>query len=59
MVRKPTRGDNVLALIFFTEEDLISEVEVSEALAGSDHKIVQCMVSTPHPRIRGSTDYSK
>ena len=47
MVREPTRGENVLDLIFSTEEDLISEVEVGEALAGSDHNTVQCMVGLP------------
>ena len=47
MVREPTRGDNVLDLIFSAEEDLISEVEVGEARAGSDHNAVQCMVGLP------------
>ena len=47
MVREPTQGENVLDLIFSTEEDLISEVEVGEALAGSDHNTVQCMVGLP------------
>ena len=47
MVRKPTRGENMLDLIFSTEEDLISEVEVGEVLAGSNHNIVQCMVGLP------------
>ena len=47
MVQEPTRGENVLDLIFSTEEDLISEVEVGEALAGSYHNTVQCMVGLP------------
>lgn len=43
-VREPTRGDNILDLIFSTDEDLISEVEVGACLAGSDHRVVSCRV---------------
>lgn len=43
-VREPTRGTNVLDLIFSTEEDLVSEVVVGECLAGSDHHMVWCTV---------------
>ena len=39
-VREPTRGNNVLDLVFSTEEDLLSEVEVGECLEGSDHHMV-------------------
>ena len=34
----------MLDLIFSTEEDLISDVEVGEALTGSGHNTVPCMV---------------
>ena len=39
-VREPTRGTNVLNLIFCTEDDLVSEVVVCECLARSDHHMV-------------------
>ena len=43
-VREPTRGANVLDLIFCSEEDLVSNVVVGECLAGSDHHMVWCML---------------
>ena len=43
-VREPTRGYNVLDLIFCFEEDLVSDVVVGECLAGSDHRMVWCRV---------------
>ena len=42
MVRSPTRGANTLDLVFTTDEDLVSEVEVGECLATSDHHMVTC-----------------
>ena len=45
-VREPTRGANVLDLIFCSEEDLVSNVVVGECLAGSDHHMVWCMVGS-------------
>ena len=44
MVRHPTRGASILDLVFTTDTDLITEVEVGECLAGSDHHMVSCLV---------------
>ena len=44
VVLEPTRGHNILDLIFTTEEDYVSEVEVGDFLAGSDHRVVSCRV---------------
>ena len=49
IVREQTRGDNLLDLIFSTEEDLISEVEVGEALAGSDQTTLSNTWWVYHP----------
>ena len=40
MVSVPTRGRNTLDLVFTTDEDLISGLEVGPGLAGSDHGMV-------------------
>ena len=40
MVREPTRGVRILDLVFSTDEDLISEVEVGDGLSGCDHLMV-------------------
>ena len=45
-VREPTRGANVLDLIFCSEEDLVSDVVVGECLAGSDHHKDWCTVGS-------------
>ena len=45
-MREPTRGANVLDLIFCSEEDLVSDVVVGECLAGSDHHMVWCTVGS-------------
>ena len=45
-VREPTRGANVLDLIFCSEDDLVSDVVVGECLAGSDHYMVWCTVGS-------------
>ena len=45
-VREPTRGANVLDLIFCSEDDLASNVVVGECLAGSDHHMVWCTVGS-------------
>ena len=45
-VLEPTRGANVLDLIFCSEEDLVSDVVVGECLAGSEHHMVWCMVGS-------------
>lgn len=44
MVHAPTRGQNTLDLIFTSDEDLITDVEVGECLANSDHHTVTCRV---------------
>ena len=40
LVRLPTRGQSTLDLVFTTDEDMVINVEVGEALAGSDHSMV-------------------
>ena len=40
MVRVPTRGRNTLDLVFSSDEDMVSDVEVGPGLAGSDHGMV-------------------
>ena len=59
-VQEPTRGTNVLDLIFCSEYDLVSDVVVGECLAGSDHHMFWCMVGSNvgpevvRPRDRGN-----
>lgn len=43
-VLEPTRGHNILDLIFTTDVDYITEVEIGDCLAGSDHHVVSCTV---------------
>ena len=43
-VREPTRGRNILDLIFSTDEDYVFDVEIGDYLAGSDHRVVSCGV---------------
>ena len=51
-VREPTRGANVLDLIFCSVDDLVSDEVVGECLAGSDHHMVWCTVgSTVGPEV--------
>ena len=45
-VDKPTRGNNILDLIFSSEDDLISGVSVGEKLGKSDHNIVRFEIET-------------
>ncbi len=40
-VQKPTRGSNILDLVFTIESDLIHTCEVGEPLANSDHNVVE------------------
>ena len=44
MVRSPTRGSNILDLVFTTDEDLITQVSVGECLGSSDHNAVSFRV---------------
>ena len=43
-VRCPTRGRNILDLVFASDDDLISDVVVGEHLGTSDHAMVFCKV---------------
>ena len=47
-VNEPTRGQNILDLVFTTEDNLISDLSVGEKLGNSDHKIVRLNVNVPH-----------
>jgi len=40
MVTVPTRGRNILDLVFVSDEDMVRDVEVGLGLAGSDHGVV-------------------
>ena len=42
VVDSPTRGENILDLIFTTDDDLIRKVEVGDSLGTSDHNVVTC-----------------
>ncbi len=44
VVGEPTRGNNILDLVFATEDDLISDVSVGECLGTSDHSVVRCKI---------------
>ena len=39
-VRIPTRSDNILDLVFTSEEGMVDDVQVKEHLANSDHNII-------------------
>ena len=45
MVRVPTRGRNVLDLVFTTDDEMVKDVEVGLGLAGSDHGTVTFKVT--------------
>jgi hypothetical protein len=61
VVEEPTRGNNILDLIFTSEEDLISNVTVGECLGTSDHCIVKCKLgvqTTPEqPNVRRKLNF--
>ncbi len=40
-VKRPTRGNNILDLVFMNDRDLIHTCEVGEPLSNSDHNIVR------------------
>ena len=40
-VEEPTRGNNILDLVFSSEDNLISNLEVGEKLGKSDHSIIR------------------
>ena len=45
LVQHPTRGRNILDLIFSTDEGLVSQIEVGECLGTSDHHMVFCTIN--------------
>ena len=49
-VREPTRGDNILDLVFTSEDDIVEDVSVGEELGGSDHQLVRFSVKIPKVR---------
>ena len=51
-VREPTRGNNILDLIFSSDDDLVKEVTVGECLGRSDHNIVFCRIMLPTQPLR-------
>ena len=42
-VDSSTRGQNVLDLIFVTEENMIENLKVEDLFESSDHQIIRCM----------------
>ena len=44
-VSSPTRGSNILNLVFTTEPGMVEEVQVRENLANCDHNILTCEVN--------------
>ena len=45
-VDKPTRGNNILDLVFSTEDNMISNLSVGEKLGKSDHNIIRFDIKT-------------
>ena len=41
-VKQPTRGPNILDLVFTTEPEMINDIKVREHLANCDHNILTC-----------------
>lgn len=41
MVMQPTRGQNILDLVFITDPDLLSDLETCAALGNSDHYSIE------------------
>ncbi len=51
-VTEPTRGKNVLDLVFTTEDDLVSSLTVDEPLGGSDHNLIRFSLRAPKIRVK-------
>ena len=49
-VKKPTRGNNTLDLVFSSEENMISNLDVGERLGKGDHNIIRFNLEVPAPR---------
>ena len=49
-VDKPTRGNNILDLVFSTEDNLVTDLTVGEKLGESDHNIVRLRVNIPYSK---------
>jgi len=48
-IREPTRGRNILDLLITTEQDLITHLEVSPNVAGSDHNAITFVLEMGEP----------
>ena len=55
-VHKPTRGTNILDLIFATSENLVSSVIVGEEFSTSDHHIVSFKLKFNEDEIKASSE---
>ena len=44
-VDEPTRGNNVLDLVFSTQEDMIQKLHIGDNLSTSDHKIITFVIN--------------
>ena len=51
-VTEPTRGNNILDLVFTTEDDLVSGLTVDEPLGSSDHKLIRFSLRVPKIRVK-------
>ena len=51
LVKKPTRGSNILDLVLSGNPDLVHSVDVGDKLGASDHRSVLVQLRIPVPRI--------
>ena len=55
-VNNPTRGTNILDLVFATSENLVSNVTVGEEFSTSDHRIVAFKLKFNEDEVRASNE---
>ena len=61
-VREPTRGPNILDLIFSNQENLVSDVQVREHLATCDHNMINFVINSQNNPVKETIyvpDFSK
>ncbi|MEL7079452.1 MAG: endonuclease/exonuclease/phosphatase family protein [Cyanobacteria bacterium J06582_2] len=49
-VKKPTRGNNILDLVFSTEENIVTKLDVGEKLGKGDHNMIRFEIKVSNPR---------
>ena len=55
LVVEPTRGNNILDLVFTSDENIVDNLEVGEHLSDSDHNIIRFEIVTSIGRKENST----